>query len=90
MCGEVEKYEQMRGAANGSGRREMGELMGMYQSDEKIVCIGFGRRLRYEFESNKARMPALAAVSPKRETGPDSYISTSFVPIHGIWISYPE
>jgi hypothetical protein len=35
-----------------------------------MVLIGEGKSFKYEFDESKARMPALAAVSPNRETGP--------------------
>jgi hypothetical protein len=39
-------------------------------SDAKTVLNKGCMCLRYEFEPNKANIPALAAVSPKRDTGP--------------------
>ena len=41
-----------------------------YHRDAKMVLMGEGRSLRYEFDCSKARIPALAAVSPNLETGP--------------------
>lgn len=41
-----------------------------YQSEAKMVLMGEGRVFRYEFDWSRARMPALAAVSPNRDTGP--------------------
>ena len=35
-----------------------------------IVLIGEGSPFKYEFESSRASIPALAAVSPNLETGP--------------------
>ena len=38
--------------------------------EAKIVLTNAGRCFMYEFDWSNARIPALAAVSPKRETGP--------------------
>jgi hypothetical protein len=35
-----------------------------------MVLIGEGKSFKYEFDWSKARIPALAAVSPNLETGP--------------------
>lgn len=35
-----------------------------------MVLIGDGRSFKYEFDWSKAKIPALAAVSPNRESGP--------------------
>ena len=35
-----------------------------------MVLIGEGKFFIYEFDCSKARIPALAAVSPNREIGP--------------------
>jgi hypothetical protein len=50
----------------------------MYHRDAKIVLIGEGKSFKYEFDWSKARIPALAAVSPNLETGPAQLI-------HIIW-----
>lgn len=42
----------------------------MYHSEAKIVFTGEGRSFKYEFDCRSARIPAFAAVSPNRETGP--------------------
>jgi hypothetical protein len=49
--------------------------VGKYQRETKIVLIGEGKSFRYELDASKARMPALAAVSPNRATGPTLSIS---------------
>lgn len=41
-----------------------------YHRDAKIVLMGDGRVFKYGFDWSRARMPALAAVSPNLETGP--------------------
>jgi hypothetical protein len=38
--------------------------------EAKIVLIGAGRDFMKELLSRRARIPAFAAVSPKRDTGP--------------------
>jgi hypothetical protein len=42
-----------------------------YLSDANTVLMGEGRSFKYEFDWRRASMPALAAVSPNRATGPD-------------------
>ena len=46
------------------------DLRGKYHREAKIVLIGEGKFFKYEFDWSKARIPALAAVSPNLETGP--------------------
>jgi len=41
-----------------------------YHKDTKMVLIGEGRSFKYEFDWSRARIPALAAVSPNLATGP--------------------
>lgn len=41
-----------------------------YHKEAKIVLMGEGRSFKYELDWSRARIPALAAVSPNRETGP--------------------
>jgi hypothetical protein len=40
------------------------------QKEANIVWIGDGSWLKYPLDLSKARIPALAAVSPKRAMGP--------------------
>lgn len=44
--------------------------MRAYHRAAKIVCIGEGKSFRYELDLSKARIPALAAVSPNLDIGP--------------------
>jgi hypothetical protein len=48
----------------------------MYHREAKTVLIGEGKFFKYEFDCSKARIPALAAVSPNLETGP----AVKFIP----------
>lgn len=41
-----------------------------YHKEAKMVLIGEGRFFKYGFDWSKARIPALAAVSPNLESGP--------------------
>ena len=46
-----------------------------HHKEAKMVLIGEGKFFMYEFDCSRARMPALAAVSPNLETGPMPLIS---------------
>jgi hypothetical protein len=63
----------------------IGMGLGKYQRETKIVLIGDGRSFKYEFDCSKARIPALAAVSPNLETGP---VKVSSIQIYQTRLSF--
>lgn len=69
-AGKTRSVVLFEGPVRGRCRPEGGRAA--YHRETKMVWISDGRFLRYEFECSSAKMPALAAVSPNRETGPGS------------------